>query len=153
ELDEFIAEHNRNAESIDSLEARPTIGLRSRLRKGQGDGRLAMVRPRNFKLEISSTAMSRSLANIGSNNDEFWFWVPNTEDPSIYWCKYSEIESSALSMAFQPDWIIETIGLRPITPEEAEGIRVERTTDPNTSALLFPPSKSQGQSYQRMMIV
>jgi hypothetical protein len=153
DLDGFVAEHNRNAESIESLEAKPTIGLRSKLRRGQGDGRLAMVRPRNFKLEIYSTVANRSLANIGSNDEEFWFSVQSSEDPSIYWCKYSELESSALSVAFQPDWIIEAIGLKPITPEEADGIRVERTDDPHASALLFPPTKSRGETYQRMMIV
>ena len=152
DLDEFIAEHNRNAESITSLEAKPSIGLRSRLKGGQGDGRLAMVRPRNFKLEISGP-MNKTLANIGSNDDEFWFWVQNSDDPSIYWCKYAELESSALSVAFQPDWIIETFGLKPITPEEADAIRVGRTSDPNASALLFPPTKSHGETFQRVMIV
>jgi hypothetical protein len=152
DLDAFVAEHNRNAESIQSLEAKATIGLRSKMRRGQGDGRLAMVRPRNFKLEISGP-MSKSLANIGSNDEEFWFSVQSSDDPSIYWCKYSELESSALSVAFQPDWIIQSIGLKPITPEEADGIRVERTDDPNASALLFPPTKSRGETYQRMMIV
>jgi hypothetical protein len=153
DLDAFIAEHNRNAESIQSLEAKPTIGMRSKLRGGQGDGRLAMVRPQNFKLEIYSTVANRSLANIGSNDEEFWFSVQSSDDPSIYWCKYSELESSALSIAFQPDWIIEAIGLKPITPEEADGIRVERTDDPKVSALLFPPTKSHGETFQRMMIV
>ena len=153
DLEAFVAEHNRNAESIQSLEAKPTIGMRSKLRSGQGDGKLAMVRPKNFKLEIYSSTINRNIANIGSNDEEFWFSIPSRDDPSIYWCKHSELESSALSIAFQPDWIIEAIGLKPITPEEADGIRVERTDDPNSSALLFPPTKSQGETYQRMMIV
>ena len=153
DLDEFVAEHNRNAESIETLEARPRIGLKSkRVGAGHGDGKLAMVRPRNFKLEISGP-MNKSLANIGSNDEEFWFWVQNSDDPSIYWCNYSDLESSALSIAFQPDWIIEAIGLRPITPAEADAIRVERTKDPNASALLFPPTKSHGETFQRVMIV
>jgi hypothetical protein len=153
DLDGFIADHNRNAESITSLEAKPTIGLRSKLRRGQGDGRLAMVRPRNFKLEIYSTVANRSLANLGSNDEEFWFWVQSSDDRSIYWCKYSELESSALSVAFQPDWIIEAIGLKPISPEEADSIRVERSDVANASALVFPPTKNHGETIQRVMIV
>jgi hypothetical protein len=153
DLDEFVADHNRNADSIQSLEAKPTIGMRSKLRHGQGDGRLAMVRPQSFKLEIYSSAINRNIANIGSNDEEFWFWVQGSDDPSIYWCNYNELESSALSIAFQPDWIIESIGLKPITPAEADSIRVQPTADPNASALLFPPTKSHGETFQRMMIV
>ena len=153
DLDDFIAEHNKNAESIQSLEAKPSIGMKSKMRGGHGDGRLAMVRPKNFKLEIYSSAINRNIANIGSNDEEFWFWVQGSDDPSIYWCNYSDLESSALSVAFQPDWIIEAIGLKPITPEEADSIRVERTNDPNASALAFRPTISHGQTFQRVMIV
>jgi hypothetical protein len=151
DLDEFIAEHNRNAESIKSLEAKPTIGVKGRLMKAQADGRLGMVRPRNFKLELQS--MGQTKANIGSNDEEFWFWVQSDDDPSIYWCNYADMESSALAVTYQPDRIIEALGLKPITPEEADGIKVERTTDPNASALVFPPTKSRGETVQRIMVV
>jgi hypothetical protein len=151
ELDEFIADHNRNAESIKSLEAKPTIGVKGKLMKAQADGRLGMVRPRNFKLELKS--MGQTKANIGSNDDEFWFWVQSDEDRSIYWCNYADLESSALAVTYQPDSIIEALGLKPITPEEADGIKIERTTDPNASALVFPPTKSRGENVQRVMIV
>ena len=44
----------------------------------------------------------------------------------IYWCNYDELDSSALAVTYQPDWIIEALGLKPITPEEAKGIKVAR---------------------------
>ena len=119
--------------------------------QAQADGRLGMVRPRNFKLELSAGGQTRG--NIGSNDEEFWFWVQNDEDRSIYWCKYDDLESVALAVTYQPDWIVESLGLRTITPEEADSIRVEKTDDPKLSAVVFPPSKSRGEAYQRMMIV
>jgi hypothetical protein len=151
DVDQFVAEHNRNAELIESLKAMPTIKVNGRVMKTQADGKLGMVRPRNFKLELSANGQTR--ANIGSNDEEFWFWVQSSEDRSIYWCKYDDLESSALAVTYQPDWIMESLGLKVITPEEADSIRVQTTDDPKLSAVIFPPSKSRGESYQRMMIV
>ena len=154
------------ARSISTSSSPSTTGMRSASRawrpsrrsrvagkvmKAQADGRLAMVRPRTSS--SSSRAWARPRPNIGSNDEEFWFWVQSDDDPSIYWCNYADLESSALAVTYQPDWIIEALGLKPITPEEAAGIKVERTDDRDTSALVFPPTKSGGETYQRMMIV
>ena len=79
--------------------------------------------------------------------------MQNDDDRSIYWCNYDEVASSALAVTYQPDWIIEALGLRPITPEEAASLRVRATDNPKLSAVVFPPTKNRGQSYQRMMIV
>ena len=54
DLDAFIAEHNRNADLIQSLKAEPTIAVKSKSRTIQADGKLGMVPPRNFKLELSA---------------------------------------------------------------------------------------------------
>ena len=86
-----------------------------------------MVRPRNFKLELISH-MGQTKADIGSNDEEFWFWVQNDDDRSIYWCNYDDLESSALAVTYQPDWIMEALGLKPITPEEAASIRFRKRT-------------------------
>jgi hypothetical protein len=152
ELEEFIAEHNRNAERIQSLEARPSIAIAMPKRlEVHVDGRLAIERPRNFKLELAHHGSTK--ADIGSNAEEFWFWVQNPEDRSIYWCNYSEIESSALAITYQPDWIIEALGLKPISAEEARLIEVRDGPEPGTTALVFPPTRNQGEAYSRMMIV
>ena len=41
-------------------------------------------------------------------------------DKSIYWCNYDELDSSPLAVTYQPDWIIEALGLKPISAEEAK---------------------------------
>ncbi len=149
DLDKFIAEHNQNAELVQSMTASPTIRVAGKMRH-QADGRLAVVRPRNFKLALKS--MGQSKADIGSNDEEFWFWVQG-DDKSLYWCKYSDLESSALAITYQPDWIVEALGLKPISPEEAAHIRVRDTADRDTTALVFAPTKSGAETYTRMMIV
>ena len=147
----FVAEHNRNADLIQTLEAKMSIGVRTKLMRGGGaDGRLAMERPRNFKLKLST--MGNTKADIGSNDQEFWFWVQNDEN-KIYWCNYDDVESSSLAVTYQPDWIIEALGLKPISPEEAEKIKVQSGDAPGTTALVFPPTKNGAETSTRMMIV
>ena len=111
-----------------------------------------MERPRNFKLDMRSTL--GTVADIGSNDAEFWFWVKGNEDKSLYWCNYQDLESSALAVSYQPDWIVEALGLKPISPAEAEGIRVRTTgTEPGTTALVFAPTKAGGDTIRREIIV
>jgi hypothetical protein len=90
---------------------------------------------------------------MGSNDEEFWFWVQNDKDRSIYWCRYADLDSSALAMTHQPDWIIEALGLRPISSEEAKKITLKKGPETGTTALVFPPTGAGGETYTRMMVV
>lgn len=150
DVDTFVAEHNKNAERIQSLEAKPTIGVYGRVMKARADGRLALERPRNFKLELSSARGTKE-ADLGSNDEEFWFWV--SSEKSIFWCKYADLDSSALAITYQPDWIIEALGLKPITPEEVAGINSHDGEVRGTTTLVFPATKNGNETYTRMMIV
>ncbi len=118
DVDEFVADHNRNADLIQSLKAKPTIGVKGKIAKPRLTGGWAWFG--RGTSSSSSRAGGQTRANIGSNDEEFWFWVQSNEDRSIYWCNYDDLESSALAITYQPDWIIEALGLKPITPEEAD---------------------------------
>jgi hypothetical protein len=150
----FVADYNRNAERIQSLEAKPSIRLatsKRQLREYHLDGRMALERPRNFELQLA--AFSATKADIGSNDQEFWFWVSNDEDKSIYWCNHEDLGSNTLPLGYQPDWIIAALGLKPISPEEAERIQLRRGTEPGTTALVFPTTRNQSQNVARVVIV
>ncbi len=154
DLDEFIADHNRNAERIESLKAKPSIGVATGRRlRFHVDGRMALQRPRNFKLRVTHEGVPK--ADIGSNAQEFWYWVVNddAEHKAIYWCNYSDVESSNLPITYQPDWIIEALGLKPITPEEAARVQVHKGLKAGTTRLVFPVVRDQGEPYSREMIV
>jgi hypothetical protein len=151
DLDAFVTEHNRNAELVQSLKASPTIGVKGKvITTARADGRLAFMRQRNFSLQLRHQGVTKG--NIGSNDEEFWFWVQNDNDKSIYWCDYAELEASALAMTYQPDWIIEALGLQPISSEEAAHISL-RNKEPGATALVFPPVRRGSETYTKMMIV
>jgi hypothetical protein len=117
------------------------------------NGRLALERPRNFKLEVEAQGVRR--ADIGSNMGEFWYWVANSEKEEkwIYWCDYRDLESSDLPVTYQPDWIIDAMGLKPITPQEAATLVVRRGPEAGTSLLVFPATRDRGAPYVREMVV
>jgi hypothetical protein len=146
----FVAEYNRNAERIESLTAKPTIGVAGKVMKGRADGRLALVRPRDFKLQLAR--MGNTLADIGSNDEEFWFWVQG-DDKSLYWCKYDELGATPLAVTYRPDWIMEAFGLKPIDAVEADRIKVREGQERGTTALVFPATRHGSEVYTRMMIV
>jgi hypothetical protein len=158
-LQDFVDEHNRNAELVQSLEAKTPITVRttkkfSRFAGGAPlSGTMVMERPRNFKLELKADSGMRSatVADIGSNDSEFWFMNP--EEKSIYTCKYEELPSTPLAVSFQPDWIVDALGLRVISAEEAREIKVRNSRDGKSTELVFPPKRANGQATTRVITI
>ncbi len=155
DVQEFVAEHNENAERIQSLEAKPaitaTMGPKGDDTSGGANGLLAIERPRNFKLELAHSMST--IADIGSNDERFWFWLKNPKDRSVYYCDYSELSSTSLAVTYQPDWIVESMGLKEITPDEAAQIKTRPGTQPGTTILTFAPVKVGGSTYTRELVV
>jgi hypothetical protein len=146
-----IDDHNRNAEAIATLEAQPSLVVWARRRPLPVEGRLALERPRNFKLDIRHTASE--VADIGSNDDKFWFWVRDNSDKAVYFCKYDEAGGTPLIATMQPDWIVEALGLRVIPEEEADEIKVSRGETPGTLVLTHRPTRTGGETTTRITIV
>ena len=83
-----------------------------------------------------------TIADIGSNDERFWFWFQNKKDKSVYFCDYADLSSTSLAVTYQPDWIVEAMGLKPITPDEAAQIKMRPGPQPGTTVLTFPATRS-----------
>ena len=96
-------------------------------------------------------------ADIGSNDKGFWFWTrPGPGQPKeIFVCDYDATGKSPLEGPLQPDWIIESLGLREITEDEAAGITIEPTNSPNgdTVALAQSFRGGSGATYKKVTLV
>ncbi len=144
---DLLVEHNRNAERVQSLEAAPSVSSANRGATGGLHGRLALELPRNFMLELGMPISGQTVANIGSNDKEFWFWAKDTPDKAVYYCNYDDSGASPISAAgLQPDWIIEALGLRVISDEEAAKIKVKPGKEPGTVILTEPTRSKEGDS-------
>jgi len=150
---ELLTEHNRNAEKVQSLEASPSISGSNRSRLFPGaSGRLAFERPRNFRLQIS--AGFSEAADIGSNDEEFWFWFKDSPQKAVYYAKYDEAGASPLAAGLQPDWIVEAMGLRVIPETESSRMTVAPgTSDPTAVVLTLREKTPRGVEYVKEIVL
>jgi len=143
---DLLVEHNRNAERVRSLEAKPSVSSAGRGATGSLQGKLALELPRNFKLGLFMPISGQAAADIGSNEQEFWFWAKDSPDKAVYYCNYDETGASPMSAAgLQPDWIIEALGLRVVTDAEAAKIKVTRGKTPGTLTLTESQATTRGE--------
>jgi hypothetical protein len=115
-----------------------------------------MERPRSFRLELTAPTISQSHeADIGSNDDGFWFWVSRSADKKVYVSRYDETGASPLAVAFQPDWIVEALGLREFPEEEVREMTVTRGTGADAANLYLTRRQrtANGQTFTRMLVV
>ncbi|HEV7999987.1 MAG TPA: hypothetical protein VGP63_08915 [Planctomycetaceae bacterium] len=108
-------------------------------------GHIAVERPRNFRLTASALGMTDE-ADFGSNSQWFWFWVRRGNPPFVFRAQHDDMaRSEALRQAipFQPDWLIEALGVSPIDPKQVS--RIEPGEDHHTvnlvSDLLSPSNQ------------
>src|SRR5262245_32918039 len=53
------------------------------------DGMLACQRPRNFRMVAK--LYGKDEVDIGSNNQEFWFWIARDPPPTQWYCSYQDL--------------------------------------------------------------
>jgi hypothetical protein len=150
----FIDQHNKNASAVKSLSAQPRIEALADGSRHRVNGLMDMERPRGFRLNIRSSGMGAQVADIGSNEQEFWFWVKDNKDKAVYFCDYKDVNSSQLAVTYQPDWIIEALGLREIDPREAATIAASKLSDkPGLLVLTQARRDNHGQMITKETIV
>jgi outer membrane lipoprotein-sorting protein len=148
----IIAEHNRNAGQIETIQAHPSLVVNKGLKNYAVDGRLALERPRNFRLEMSHT--TGDVADIGSNDEKFWFWIKDNQQKKVFYCNYDESGNTPLpASTLQPDWIVEALGLRVIPDSEAAGFTVTRGRAPDTLVLTHRPTRTGQDTVTRVTVV
>jgi len=147
----FIALHNQNADAIQAIKASPNIVVLGE-QVGRVNGHLAFERDKNFRLELDGP-MRHTVADIGSNDTGFWFWVEDKKEKSIYVCDHKDINSCQLAVTLQPDWIIEVMGLRRFSEDEARKVHAKPGEQPGTLVLTQFRKDAKGQTYTKETIV
>jgi hypothetical protein len=125
--DDLVAYLNRNAQPITSIEAKDVlltakqngtdpIDLTSYLacQKGARPGT-----PPNFRLQ--GTLFGNSEVDIGSNSEEFWFWIKRSApDAPVYHCSYANYDAvakrGAMPFPIKPEWVVEALGMAEYDP-------------------------------------
>lgn len=146
EATDLVERHNRNAERVARIDALPKITIQTTSKRGavQLGGKMALERPRNFRMTLDTHL--REVGDVGSNDREFWFWTSQDNRRAIYVGQYGAGGSAPADLPFQPDWIIEALGLRVIPEDEARRIKVQRGTKPGTIVLTHTRDDGRGKT-------
>jgi hypothetical protein len=85
-------------------------------------GRLACEQPRNFRL---SAMLSKQELDIGSNDQEFWFWIARNNPPDQFYCSYDDLRTKPIQLPFpfQPEWVMEALGMANLPVEGQYQVR------------------------------
>jgi len=142
---ELVAYLNRNAQQIQSIQC-PMVSMDTHVGRQQFNipGRMVCDKPRNFRL-IAETLGSQE-ADIGSNPQEFWYYLKRNDPPVLVHCSYQDFETGVrLPFPFQPEWVMEALGLAEYNPADHYVL----TQDAKTFALV-KEINYQGQRVQKV---
>jgi hypothetical protein len=115
---ELVAYLNRNAQQIQSIQC-PMISMDTRMGFQQFNipGKMVCEKPRNFRL-VAETLGSQE-ADIGSNPQEFWYYLKRNDPPMLVYCSYQDFERGVrMPFPFQPEWVMEALGLAEYNPAD-----------------------------------
>lgn len=89
---------------------------------------MACQKPNGFRL-LAKSGISDEV-DLGSNSQEFWFWVKRNEPPYLFHCAYDDFRRGnvALPFPFQPEWIIEAMGISQYDPAKEYKVVPKGTT-------------------------
>jgi len=115
---QLVAQVNANTEKVQGWKSsKATISGSHMLIKVKG-ATVAVDGQRNFRLLAKHPLLARRVADVGSNDDHFWFWIedPKHPDSDVIMCNHEDVAHAAHTMPipFEPDWLMEVMGVRPI---------------------------------------
>lgn len=130
-----------NSSQIKSLECNEVrLEYRQGLQSYGADAKLACQKPRNFRLGVFAAASQQ--VDMGSNDQEFWYWIQKNDPPYVYRCSYQDFERGVeLPFPFQPEWIMEGLGMGEYGAYE----RYELRETKNTWEIVEKSQNSRGQ--------
>jgi len=112
---------------------------------------IAVESPRNFRL-IASSPLGNE-ADLGSNSEHFWFWNKHNEEKGVFQARH-DVEPDRMRrfpMPFQPDWIMEALGVVRIDPDKP--MTMQPGPAPNTVCLVADCLSPQGAKVRKWTAV
>jgi hypothetical protein len=86
---------------------------------------------------------------MGSNDQEFWYWIKRAQPAYVYHCSYDDYRRGVrMPFPFQPEWIMEALGVA--TYDEAKQYEVRET--PTAVQLIEQTVTPQGQAARKVTL-
>ena len=114
------------------------------------DAMLVCEKPRNFRLK--GTAIGKPVVDIGSNSDEFWFWIndPRGAEAPLYHCAYNDMKAgqARLPFPFNPDMVVCALNIAEYKPDANYSVRSNK----DVIELIEPIKSLQGQDVYKVTV-
>jgi hypothetical protein len=80
------------------------------------NAKIAYQRPRNFRLKADG--LFGTEADLGSNDQYFWFYIMRSEPPAVYFCRHDQFATSPARrmIPIDPNWVIDALGTSVLDP-------------------------------------
>jgi hypothetical protein len=146
---QLIGQLNGTSQRIQTLECRD-VWIEAK--QGHQDvslpGSLMCQKSRNFRL--TAKMVGQPAVDIGSNDNEFWYWISKAEPPYLYHCTYADLAHGVrLPFPFQPEWVMETLGMADRDPNGTfEPVKATR----DSFELVQKTTGPQGQPVRKVTI-
>ncbi len=87
---------------------------------------IAVESPRNFRLRVSAPIGGAELVDMGSNPEQFWFWVKDSPHRHVIVASHDDlpIAQQQMNIPFHPDWLMEVMGVIPI---DSSNVKLNRS--------------------------
>lgn len=154
---DLVSAVNENARRVQTLECRNVSLDCSQGRESVGLLGLLACQPAARNFRMTAKALGSTEVDLGSNSQEFWFWVKRAPQPYLYHCSHQDFASGQAQMPFpfQPDWIVEALGVAEYNPAKSYRVQtyaggfdlMEDSTSPQGAPVrkITRFSRSQGQ--------
>lgn len=146
---DLVAYVNTNASRIQSLECRDVdLDCSQRLQSFGLRGPLACQKPHNFRMNAKVGGSVE--VDLGSNDQEFWYWVRRGEPPYLFHCSHEDFAkgSARMPFPFQPDWIMEALGMSELDPKKDYKVAAH----PGRFELIENATSPQGHPVRKVIV-
>jgi hypothetical protein len=112
-------------------------------------GKMVAQKPHNFSM--TSDFIGKSAVEVGSNDKEFWYWISKADPPYQVYCSYKDLYDGRvkqLPFPFQPEWIMETMGMGTYGPADRYRLEADGST-----IKLVEQSSSQGKATRKIIVM
>jgi hypothetical protein len=140
---------NQNAQQLQSLECMQ-LDLDCKVGHQPFGLQANMACQRNRNLRLVATAVGNPQADMGSNDQEFWFWIAKNDPPYLYFCSYADLAQPGMTLPFpfQPEWVMEALGMAEHDPAGSYTVNAK----PGTYELVEQSVSAQGQPVQKVTV-
>ena len=148
----LVAYLNRNARKVPGLRCGNVTLTASQDSQSVtlSNTKLYCEQPRNFR--IRAKIVSSPQLDLGSNRDEFWFWIKQVKADTVFHCRHEALERGGVKtpFPFRPEMVMNALGIAEYDPNKK--YRVEIGKGGETFELIEDGTSLAGQPVQKVTV-